>query len=102
VDCASLALQVAPVSYYCLNFFIGLRPKLGNTYYHITEEGHTIQWSKENQQRTNNDLQNSGVGQLPNTSHNPDVSGVGVAPYFPQPRMLVVLVLPHTSHNPGF
>ena len=54
----SLALQVAPVSYYCLNFFIGLRPKLGNTYYHITEEGHTIQWLKENQQRTNNDLQN--------------------------------------------
>ena len=36
MDCASLALQVAPVSYYCLNFFIGLRPKLGNTYYHIT------------------------------------------------------------------
>jgi hypothetical protein len=35
VDCASLALQVAPVSYYCLIFFIGLRPKLGNTYYHI-------------------------------------------------------------------
>jgi hypothetical protein len=35
VDCASLALQVAPVSYYCLKMFIGLRPKLGNTYYHI-------------------------------------------------------------------
>jgi hypothetical protein len=35
VDCASLALQVAPVSYYCLKFFIGLRPKIGNTYYHI-------------------------------------------------------------------
>ena len=35
VDFASLALQVAPVSYYCLTFFIGLRPKLGNTYYHI-------------------------------------------------------------------
>jgi hypothetical protein len=35
VDCDSLALQVAPVSYYCLIFFIGLRPKLGNTYYHI-------------------------------------------------------------------
>jgi hypothetical protein len=30
-----LALQVAPVSYYCLNIFIGPRPKLGNTYYHI-------------------------------------------------------------------
>jgi hypothetical protein len=27
--------QVAPVSYYCLICFIGLRPKLGNTYYHI-------------------------------------------------------------------
>jgi hypothetical protein len=37
VDCASLALQVAPVSYYCLIFFIGLRPKLGYTYYHIIE-----------------------------------------------------------------
>jgi hypothetical protein len=36
VDCASLALQVAPVSYYCLKKIIGLRPKLGNTYYHIT------------------------------------------------------------------
>jgi hypothetical protein len=35
VDCASLALQVAPVSYYCLNFVIGLHPKLGNTYYHF-------------------------------------------------------------------
>jgi hypothetical protein len=35
VDCASLALQVAPVSYYCLQKIIGLRPKLGNTYYHI-------------------------------------------------------------------
>ena len=35
VDCASLALQVAPVSYYYLIFFIGLRPKLRNTYYHI-------------------------------------------------------------------
>jgi hypothetical protein len=35
VDCASLALQVASVSYYCLIFFIGLRPKLGNNYYHI-------------------------------------------------------------------
>ena len=37
VDCASLSLQVAPVSYYCLIFFIGLRPKLGCTYYHIIE-----------------------------------------------------------------
>jgi hypothetical protein len=27
--------QVAPVSYYCLQEIIGLRPKLGNTYYHI-------------------------------------------------------------------
>jgi hypothetical protein len=36
VDCASLALQVAPVSYYCLKNIIGFRPKLGNTYYHIT------------------------------------------------------------------
>ena len=36
VDCASLALPVAPVSYYCLKKIIGLRPKLGNTYYHIT------------------------------------------------------------------
>ena len=35
VDCASLALQVAPVSYYCLKKIIGLRPRLGNTYYHI-------------------------------------------------------------------
>ena len=35
MDCASLALQVAPVSYYCLSKIIGLRPKLGNTYYHI-------------------------------------------------------------------
>ena len=35
MDCASLSLQVAPVSYHCLIFFIGLRPKLGNTYYHI-------------------------------------------------------------------
>jgi hypothetical protein len=26
---------VAPVSYYCLQNIIGLRPKLGNTYYHI-------------------------------------------------------------------
>ena len=36
MDCTSLALQVAPVSYYCLIFFIGFGPKLGNTYYHIT------------------------------------------------------------------
>ena len=35
MDCTSLALQVAPVSYYFFIFFIGLRPKLGNTYYHI-------------------------------------------------------------------
>ena len=35
MDCASLALQVAPISYYCLKKFIGLRPKLGNTFYHI-------------------------------------------------------------------
>ena len=35
MDCTSLALQVAPVSYYCLRKIIGLRPKLGNTYYHI-------------------------------------------------------------------
>jgi hypothetical protein len=35
MDCASLALQVAPFSYYCLSKIIGLRPKLGNTYYHI-------------------------------------------------------------------
>ena len=37
VDCASLAQQVAPVSYYCLIFFIGLHPKLGYSYYHIIE-----------------------------------------------------------------
>ena len=30
-----LFFLLAPVSYYCLIFFIGLRPKLGNTYYHI-------------------------------------------------------------------
>ena len=35
MDFASLAIQVAHVSYYCLNFCIGLRRKLGNTYYHI-------------------------------------------------------------------
>jgi hypothetical protein len=35
LSCASLALQVATVSYHCLFFFIGLRSKLGNTYYHI-------------------------------------------------------------------
>ena len=27
-------VHVAPVSYYCLTNIIGLRPKLGNTYYH--------------------------------------------------------------------
>ena len=35
MDFASLALQVAPVSYYCFKFSIRLRPKLGITYYHI-------------------------------------------------------------------
>jgi hypothetical protein len=29
----AIRTTVAPVSYYCLIFFIGLRPKLGNTYY---------------------------------------------------------------------
>jgi hypothetical protein len=33
-----LAQQVAPVSYYCLRKIIGLRPKLGNTYYHIMRQ----------------------------------------------------------------
>jgi hypothetical protein len=35
IQCIKIVSQVAPVSYYCLNFFIGLRPKLGNTFYHI-------------------------------------------------------------------
>ena len=38
MDCTSLALQVAPVSYYCSRKIIGLRPKLGNTYYHIIKK----------------------------------------------------------------
>ena len=53
VDCTSLALQVAPVSYYCLIFFIGLRPKLGNTHYHInlwwTYSVILIPWIKKTQ-----------------------------------------------------
>ena len=40
MDFASLALQVAPVSYYCLIFFIGLRPKLGKTYYLLSYRPH--------------------------------------------------------------
>ena len=36
------ATVVAPFSYYCLTVFIGLRPKLGNTYYHITSSLHTL------------------------------------------------------------